>query len=140
MEKDKKFSDTNPSYYNDKDIEVWEMMVKIWGKEAFLNFCELNAFKYRMRMGNKPNQSVVKDLKKAKWYEEKLRENKDEKLLTWRCVKDITTMDGGSYFTKDKLYHQLRSGEYLAYNNYGVEHKFSKWKEFFVVENTENGI
>ena len=63
----------NPQHYNEGGVEVIEMMLRIWGKEAVKNFCELNAFKYRMRMGNKPNQSVDQDLKKAKWYEDYAR-------------------------------------------------------------------
>jgi hypothetical protein len=29
----------------------------------------MNAFKYRMRLGDKPDQPVERDLAKAKWYE-----------------------------------------------------------------------
>jgi hypothetical protein len=76
MSKNKVFSDTTPDYYNDKDVEVWQMMIKIYGKEAFINFCELNNFKYRMRMGNKEGQSYEKDFKKALWYENKAKEVK----------------------------------------------------------------
>jgi hypothetical protein len=43
-------------------------MEKIWGKENTIRFCEMNAFKYRMRMGTKPNQSIEQDLEKEKWY------------------------------------------------------------------------
>ena len=73
----KQFSDISPSYYNDRDIEPWEMMVKIWGNDAFVTFCELNAFKYRMRIGNKPGQSAEKELGKIKWYEDKIKEIKN---------------------------------------------------------------
>ena len=60
----------HPQHYNEGGVEVIEMMLRIWGKEAVKNFCELNAFKYRMRMGSKPNQSLTKELSKAKWYED----------------------------------------------------------------------
>ena len=59
----------HPKHYNNSSVEVLEMMKRIWGQEAVLVFCELNAFKYRMRMGNKPGTTAVKDLKKAKYYE-----------------------------------------------------------------------
>jgi hypothetical protein len=29
----------------------------------------MNAFKYRMRLGDKPEQPIERDLEKAKWYE-----------------------------------------------------------------------
>lgn len=62
----------NPSHYQNGSVEVWEMMVRIWGEEAFKNYCELNAFKYRMRAGTKEGNPVEQDIEKAKWYEEKL--------------------------------------------------------------------
>ncbi len=62
----------NSSHYQNGSVEVWEMMVRIWGEEAFKNYCELNAFKYRMRAGTKEGNPVEQDIEKAKWYEEKL--------------------------------------------------------------------
>lgn len=64
----------SPKHYNTGTTEVWKMMLKIWGKEKFIAFCEMNAFKYRMRLGAKPNESLEQDLKKAKWYENKAKE------------------------------------------------------------------
>lgn len=66
----------NPDHYKSQEKEVWEMMVDIWGVEKFITYCEINAFKYRMRMGRKPSQPVEQDLKKAKWYETKAKELK----------------------------------------------------------------
>jgi len=48
------------------------MMVAAFGKEKYLAFCELNAFKYRMRAGSKPTSSVVEDINKAQWYESQI--------------------------------------------------------------------
>jgi hypothetical protein len=48
------------------------MMIALYGKEKFLVFCELNAFKYRMRAGYKGDAS--QDIEKAKWYEAKMKE------------------------------------------------------------------
>lgn len=45
------------------------MMIDIWGVDAFITHCEMTAFKYRMRMGLKPDQPVERDLEKARWYE-----------------------------------------------------------------------
>ena len=66
----------NPDYYKTNSVEVIDMMLKIWGKDAVITHCEMCAFKYRMRLGNKPNNSVEDDLGKAKWYEEKANQLK----------------------------------------------------------------
>lgn len=64
----------NPKHYKNSSKEVWEMMVDIWGVEKFIAYCEISAFKYRMRAGNKPEQPIERDLEKAKWYESKANE------------------------------------------------------------------
>lgn len=64
----------HPQHYNNYDVEVIDMMERVFGKEATITFCKLNAFKYRMRAGTKPNQSAEKDLNKEKWYLDKAQE------------------------------------------------------------------
>ena len=44
----------HPSHYNNYDIEVIDMIERIWGIEAVIQWCEITAFKYRMRVGTKP--------------------------------------------------------------------------------------
>jgi hypothetical protein len=68
----------NPDHYKKGNKEVIDMMVDIWGKEDVAKHCEMNAFKYRMRMGEKPNQPLEQELKKAKWYEDKAKELRNE--------------------------------------------------------------
>lgn len=68
----------NPNHYKQGDKEVIEMMVDIWGAEDVAKYCSMNAFKYRMRMGFKPNQPVEQELKKATWYEDKAKELRNE--------------------------------------------------------------
>lgn len=63
----------NPKHYQASGLETWEMMLKIWGKEAFIKHCEMCAFKYRMRAGLKQGASVETDLAKANWYEAKAK-------------------------------------------------------------------
>ena len=63
----------NPKHYQASGFETWEMMLKIWGKEAFIKHCEMCAFKYRMRAGLKQGASVETDLAKANWYEAKAK-------------------------------------------------------------------
>lgn len=62
----KKEAVNHPSHYNQYDVEVLEMMKRIWGEDAVKNFCKLNAFKYRMRAGHKDD--VEQDLAKEKFY------------------------------------------------------------------------
>jgi len=64
----------NPSHYRNYSVEVIDMMLSIYGKEATALFCEMNAFKYRMRMGTKPDSPIEQDLKKEGWYLAKAKE------------------------------------------------------------------
>lgn len=72
------YDNINPNHYKQGSKEVIEMMELIWGKEALISYCEMNAFKYRMRIGNKPNQPIEQELEKAKWYEEKAKKVRQE--------------------------------------------------------------
>lgn len=58
----------HPSHYNNYSVEVIEMMRCIYGAEATALWCEMTAFKYRMRLGNKPDNPVDQDLAKERWY------------------------------------------------------------------------
>ena len=64
----------HPSHYNQYDIEVIDMIIKIWGPEAAALWCDITAFKYRMRMGTKPGNSIEQDIKKEQWYLNKSKE------------------------------------------------------------------
>lgn len=66
--------DVNPDHYQNKGKDTWEMMIDIYGEKAFINFCQCNAFKYRMRAGRKAGADIETDIKKAMWYEDKIRE------------------------------------------------------------------
>lgn len=56
----------HPSRYNQYSVETIEMMRGIWGDEAVKLFCEMTAFKYRMRLGHKDN--LEQDMAKEQWY------------------------------------------------------------------------
>lgn len=71
----------HPQHYNEYDIEVIEMMKRIWGVEATILFCQMNAYKYRQRMGLKPGQPIDQDLAKERWYLNKAKELKIENKL-----------------------------------------------------------
>ena len=66
--------EVNPAHYKSGEMEVWEIMVKVYGLDAYLNFARLNAFKYRMRAGLKAGADVQTDINKALWYESKIKE------------------------------------------------------------------
>ena len=55
----------HPVHYNQYPIEIIDMMIIMFGKEATFHFCLLNAFKYRMRAGNKLN--LEEDLAKEEF-------------------------------------------------------------------------
>ena len=66
---EKKYEMVNhPSHYNRYDVEAIEMMRSIWGDKETEIFCKLTAFKYRMRMGTKPGNSLQQDLDKENFY------------------------------------------------------------------------
>lgn len=64
----------HPKHYNLYEKEVIDMMVDIWGLDNTATWCEMTAFKYRMRMGTKPENPIQQDLDKEKWYLDKARE------------------------------------------------------------------
>ena len=68
----------NPSHYKLGTMETFDMMVLIWGKEKAIAHCEMTAFKYRMRAGKKPDQPIERDMEKAKWYDNKAKELRNE--------------------------------------------------------------
>ena len=68
----------SPDHYKQGSKEVYQMMIDIWGEEKFIAFCEMNSFKYRMRIGLKPEQKMEDELLKALWYEEKKQEVIDD--------------------------------------------------------------
>lgn len=64
----------NPKHYNNYDVEVIDMIEKIWGTYLASIWCQITAFKYRMRMGTKPDNDFSQDLKKELWYLNKYHE------------------------------------------------------------------
>lgn len=58
----------NAKHYSDGRIQQIIAMERIWGTYEVMVFCEITEFKYRARMGKKPEQSIEQELKKANWY------------------------------------------------------------------------
>ena len=63
----------HPAHYQGRR-ECIEVMRSLFGKEAVIDFCKCNSFKYRFRASEK---NGAEDIEKAEWYEEYL-----EKLIT----------------------------------------------------------
>lgn len=67
----KKYEMVNhPKHYNNYDVEVVDMMEKIWGTEDTMKWCKMTAYKYRMRMGTKPGKDDSKEATLAKFKED----------------------------------------------------------------------
>lgn len=62
----------HPKHYNQYPIEVIDMMIGIFGKRRVKDFCLINAFKYRMRLGHK--SAMEEDFAKEQWYLNKAKE------------------------------------------------------------------
>ena len=39
----------HPTHYNQYEIETIEMIIRIWGKQRAAEWCEITAFKYRIK-------------------------------------------------------------------------------------------
>ena len=63
----------HPNHYNQGGMECIDEMLLIFGKDAVMNFCLCNAWKYRYRANAKNGQE---DLDKANWYINKYKELK----------------------------------------------------------------
>ena len=77
-DKKEEYDYVNPNHYQNGGKEVYEMMIDIWGKEAYVKHCEMCAFKYRQRLGLKPDQPIQRDLDKANWYEGMAKKYREE--------------------------------------------------------------
>lgn len=64
-----------PHYEREGAIECIDEMVLVFGETAVMNFCLLNAWKYRYRAGDK---NGFEDIKKSDWYMNKFKELKEK--------------------------------------------------------------
>ena len=67
----------NPPHYT-HGMECIDEMIQLFGKEATMNFCLLNAWKYRKRALHKNGQQ---DMDKSDWYIAKYVELKGEAMM-----------------------------------------------------------
>jgi len=64
----------HPPHYTNGGMECIDEMIMLFGKEAVMNFCVCNAWKYRKRAIYKNGEE---DMKKSDWYLNKYKELKD---------------------------------------------------------------
>lgn len=64
----------HPTHYTNGSMECIDEMKLIFGKQAVMNFCLCNAWKYRYRALHKNGEE---DLAKASWYINKYKELRD---------------------------------------------------------------
>lgn len=60
----------HPAHYQGQH-ECIDVMLALFGRQAVMDFCRCNIFKYRFRADAKGGDE---DIKKAEWYESKLME------------------------------------------------------------------
>lgn len=63
-----------PHYERDGAMECIDEMVLVFGVDATMTFCKLNAWKYRYRAMDK---NGIEDIKKSDWYLRKYKELKE---------------------------------------------------------------
>ena len=78
LDQKEEYDFVNPEHYKQGSMEVIDMMKLLWGTEALILHCEMTEFKYRMRLGRKPDQPTDRDLQKALWYQEKAKKLREE--------------------------------------------------------------
>lgn len=76
----------HPSHYNrPNSMECIDEMVLIFGREATMNFCLLNSWKYRYRAADK---NGAEDIAKSDWYIAKYKELKESDKCQCNCHKE----------------------------------------------------
>lgn len=86
----------NPNHYKQFSKETIDMMIAIWEINAVILYCEMTAFKYKIRMGDKIDQPVERDLGKSRWYLNKANELKESKLYdseSWNYMKSLKDIE-----------------------------------------------
>lgn len=80
----------HPAHYADTcSLECIQVMELVFGREAVINFCNCNAFKYMWRFKHKSGEE---DLQKTDWYINKsldLGGERDEWQRIWELFKEV---------------------------------------------------
>lgn len=80
-----------PPHY-EHGMECIDEMILVFGKEAVMNFCLGNCWKYRYRAPYKGN--AEQDMEKSRWYLNKYKELKNSSTITFNTIEqnDIKTV------------------------------------------------
>ena len=72
-----------PHYIQEDGRETWERMLDLWTLEEVALWCELTVFKYKDRIGKKPNETSDRDQGKIDWYIAKAMELREKAPKKW---------------------------------------------------------
>ena len=128
----------NPPHYSGEKFQCVDVMENVFGKEALINFCILNSFKYLWRYNKKFNP--IEDLKKAQWYLNKaisLYSNPTDSsngLIQVECIENMPPFVKGGIYTGELL----PSGDLVVYIKGETYTVGAQWKYKFNVINHDN--
>ena len=76
--KDNTYDHIKPTHHNldFMPVETIEAMKRVYGLEETISFCNMNIFKYKLRLGEKPTEPIDRELSKIKRYKEIIKELK----------------------------------------------------------------
>lgn len=95
----------HPSHYNSptRRCECIEAMVALFGQDEVNIFAKLSRFKYCWRKGEKENESLDKDLRKAQWYQDYEMNHKEPSAELWTIGEMIEVIDKMFTVSADEL-------------------------------------
>lgn len=86
----------HPSHYNrEGSMECIDEMLLVFGKQAVMNFCLCNSWKYRYRAADK---NGAEDLAKSDWYLRKYKELKDENKIRQNALDCFNECNNEDYW------------------------------------------
>lgn len=93
---------SHPDHYKTHNRECIVEMLVLFGLDNFITFCQMNAWKYRYRAGNKANNSADQDNAKADRYIEYAQRARD--IDYWNLSPQCLTDDEYWHQVNDKTY------------------------------------
>jgi hypothetical protein len=111
MEEEKKYDYINPSHYRRYPVEVIDIMERSFGVDAMYWYCIISAFKYRQRLGLKPNNPIDQDLTKEAWYLSKAAEyekKRGKKLYVSGKISGMTYKKAERNFKKSESHWKMK--------------------------------
>ena len=107
---------SHPSHYSAHNRECIVEMLVLFGLDNFITFCQMNAWKYRYRAGNKANNSADQDNAKADRYIE--YSARARKIEYWDIDPMILTDDG---YWNDYYKHVLSEAKSMYDNDMSAD-------------------